>query len=142
MSRWLRFNLVGALGLVLQLLVVALLARTTAWPAALCAAIAVAITVSHNFVWHVHYTWPITSGNHRARRLARKWVLFNAGNGAISIAGNALVTAALSAIGWHVVLASAAGVAVTSLINFAVCDRLIFADGCPRHLRPQQAARP
>ncbi len=55
--RWGKFNLVGAMGMIVQLGVLALLNQR--WPGHFLAATAAAIelTLIHNFIWHLHTTW-------------------------------------------------------------------------------------
>ena len=55
--RWGKFNLVGAMGMVVQLGALALLERCAAGHYLYASAAALEITLLHNFVWHVHYTW-------------------------------------------------------------------------------------
>ena len=117
-----RFNLVGVAGFVLQLALLHALTRLTPWPVPVCVAVAVFATVSHNFVWHVRYTWPGTTDRWFAR-----WVAFNLSNGAVSLVTNVIVTTAVAAAGVPVLAANVAAVVAASLINFALSDRLVFA---------------
>ena len=55
--RWGRFNLVGAMGMAVQLGALAVLERWAAGHYLYASAAALEITLLHNFVWHVHYTW-------------------------------------------------------------------------------------
>ena len=121
-ARFTRFNLVGAAGFVVQLALLHALTRLTPWPLPVCVAVAVFVTVSHNFAWHVRYTWRGTTD----RRLAR-WVAFNLSNGAVSLVANVIVTTALAAAGAPVLAANVAAIGVASLVNFVVSDRLVFA---------------
>jgi putative flippase GtrA len=122
--RWGRFNIVGLLGCAVQLALLALLTRLTTLPVTVCVALAVLVTVSHNFVWHIHYTWPAT---HRTQSLARRWLAFNLSNGAISLACNLLVTTTVSAAtGLPVTLANLLAIGLASIANFAISDRLVF----------------
>ena len=90
--RWCKFNLVGAMGMVLQLATLAALNRL--WPGhyLLATAAALEVTLVHNFVWHVHYTW-------RDRRDDSAWrfqlMRFHLSNGLVSTLGN-LATDALA----------------------------------------------
>jgi putative flippase GtrA len=141
--RWCRFNLVGLAGFVLQLILLAALTRLTAWPLGACVAVAVMLTVSHNFVWHTRYTWRPPGGAARANvggadapphdgarrglgRGLRQWAAFNLSNGLISLACNVLVTSGVAALGAPVLAANLTAVAVASLANFVVADRLVF----------------
>ena len=55
--RWLKFNLVGALGIVVQMAAFALFFSALRWNYLVATALAVETAVLHNFVWHEHYTW-------------------------------------------------------------------------------------
>ena len=55
--RWGKFNLVGAMGMVVQLAALAFFNRLAAGHYLYASAAAVELAVLHNFVWHVHYTW-------------------------------------------------------------------------------------
>ncbi len=56
LPRWVRFALIGGLGLVIQLgLIQALTVITSNYLAA--TAMAVEFTILHNFVWHEKFTW-------------------------------------------------------------------------------------
>ena len=55
--RWCKFNVVGAMGMVLQLAALALIDRWTGGHYLYATAAAVELTLMHNFVWHLHYTW-------------------------------------------------------------------------------------
>jgi putative flippase GtrA len=95
-------------------------------PAAAAAAIAVELTVLHNFLWHERFTW----GDRRAQRLrqrfARLW-RFHAANGLVSIAGNAAVVYGLTEFGTPAIAAQAAAIAVCAPVNFWVADRWVYA---------------
>jgi dolichol-phosphate mannosyltransferase len=114
---------VGIAGFGVQLASLATLEHGTAWPEWTCVAAAVAVTVSHNFLWHERVTWKTRAWPGRWRR----WLAFNLSNGAVSIAANVLVTAALtSAAGVPLLAANAAAVLAASLLNFAISDRVVF----------------
>ncbi|HEU5457173.1 MAG TPA: GtrA family protein, partial [Terracidiphilus sp.] len=61
--RWGRFNLVGALGMVLQLATLAVLNRTSGGHYLFATAAAVELTLLHNFAWHRKYTWLDRAGH-------------------------------------------------------------------------------
>jgi putative flippase GtrA len=124
LARFGRFNLVGVAGFALQLALLHALTRLTSWPLPVCVAVAVLATVSHNFVWHVHYTWRGTTD----RWLAR-WVAFNLSNGAVSLVTNVIVTTAVAALGVPVLAANVAAVGTAAIVNFFLSDRLVFARG-------------
>jgi putative flippase GtrA len=125
-QRWTAFNLVGLIGVAVQLAVVAALVHACGWNYLAATAVAVEAAVLHNFAWHQRWTWKdrqTASPRETGIRLLR----FHALNGAISLAGNLAITAALA--GWlHVepVLANAIAIVACALVNFAGSDRLVF----------------
>jgi putative flippase GtrA len=121
MTHLVRFNIVGALGLALQLGVLALLA-CAGWPVSIATLVAVEIAVLHNFAWHERWTWMGRREGTRARRLTR----FHMTNGAISLAGNAVITAALHAAGVPVTAANALAVVACAGANFAAAHLLVW----------------
>jgi putative flippase GtrA len=122
LARFGRFNLVGLAGFVLQLALLHALTRLTAWPLPVCVAVAVLVTVSHNFLWHVRYTWRGTTD-----RFVVRWLAFNLSNGAVSLVTNVIVTTAVAAAGVPVLAANVGAVVTASLVNFLLSDRLVFA---------------
>lgn len=104
----------------------------------LATAIAIELTIVHNFVWHVHWTWrdrPVP-----AIDLARRLVVFNLANGAISIFGNlGLMAVLVDVAGVQYLLANLLSAIACSLANFAVSDVVVFArcnsTTCPKPTR-------
>jgi putative flippase GtrA len=149
-----RFSGVSALGVGVQLAVVAVLA--TAWHldyrAATLAGVAAAIV--HNFLSHRRWTWGERRGaGDDARRrggpsgppasaepegsalrteAAATFARFVAANGVVSIGGNVAVMIVLVG-GAHVpvVPANLAAIALCGVANFWLADRLVF-EGCDR----------
>ena len=118
-----RFGKFGAVGIVGAAVQVALFAVLARWlPAAGAAAVAVELTVLHNFVWHERVTWRDRAAAGVWRRLWR----FHAANGLVSIAGNAAVVWALTRIGVWGMVAAGAAIAVCAPVNFWVADRWVY----------------
>ncbi len=123
MIRWMRFNAVGLAGVVVQLCVLWLLANVFRMPYLPATACAVEIALLHNFVWHEAWTWQGQARQDRWRRLLR----FHVANGFVSIAGNTLFTWCFKqSLGWPLLIANIAAIAVTSLLNFAVATLWVF----------------
>src|SRR5262245_40995795 len=55
--RWLKFNAVGAIGVIVQLLALTLLVRVLRLPIVAATGLAVETAIIHNFVWHRGWTW-------------------------------------------------------------------------------------
>ncbi|MBI3261706.1 MAG: GtrA family protein [Acidobacteria bacterium] len=126
-ARWAIFNLVGAAGLLVQLGCLWLLTDGLGVPYAVALLAAVELTILHNFVWHVRWTWADrpSSVPELLRRLAR----FNLTNGAISIVGNLVLMIALVELArLHYLVANLVSVSACSLANFVVGDAVVFRD--------------
>jgi putative flippase GtrA len=85
LQRWGKFNLVGAIGMVVQLTGLALLNHWMHGRYLCASAAAIELTLLHNFVWHLNYTWrDRRDESSRLRQLMR----FHLSNGAVSMLGN------------------------------------------------------
>jgi putative flippase GtrA len=121
--RWLKFNAVGAIGIAVQLAALTLLKSGLGLNYLLATALAVEVTVLHNFFWHERFTWGDRPSGDRLRRL----LTFNLTTGLFSIIGNVVFTRLLVSAGIAYLAANAMSIALCSLINFALSDRLVFA---------------
>ena len=83
-ERWLKFNAVGGIGMVVQLVVLAGLKSGLELPYLLATAVAVQGAVLHNFLWHERFTWRDRSTGKSLVRLLK----FNLTTGTFSILGN------------------------------------------------------
>ena len=126
--RWLKFNLVGVLGIAVQLgslWILVELGRLGPLPAT---AMATELAVLHNFLWHTRWTWadrPRSLGASLERLLK-----FNLTNGAVSLVGNLMVVAALTDLASMPYLAAnMIAIATCSLANFALSERWVFGTG-------------
>ena len=122
--RWLKFNVVGTIGICLQLAVLGLLRSGCGLNYLLSTAVAVEITVVHNFLWHERFTW----ADRLTNRPVRRFVAFNLSNGAISLLGNVgLMKLLVGVFGLNYFVANVFSIAACSLLNFALGDQLVFA---------------
>ena len=131
--RWIRFNVVGVCGFGVQIATLSLMMNAGV-PTAASIAIAVLVTVCHNFLWHERVTWPTQTGEGRLRRL----MAYQMSTGALSVIGNVGATPVLvAATGLPAVAANAVVVVLLSGLNFVVSDRVIFhrraVNGCRSH---------
>ena len=124
LSRTVVFTLVGALGLVCQLSVLHLLVAAGLAVGA-STAVAVLTAVAHNFLWHRRWTWRDRAMD--AGKAQTQFLRFVGLNGLVSLAGNVAITVWLAASGLPVLAANAVAVAVCSLANYVLADRLVFA---------------
>ncbi len=125
LARWVKFNAVGALGMVFQLTALALLRQRIGHHYLMASAIALELTLLHNFAWHVRYTWRDRERrDSRLKQLAR----FHLSNGMVSLTGNLGLTRLLvSQAHWPLVAANGAAILCCSLVNFCVATLWTFA---------------
>ncbi len=124
--RWIKFNAVGGIGIVVQLAALALFRSWMKLDYLIATALAVEIAVIHNFLWHERFTWadrPASRWKHSMFRLAK----FNLSNGAVSLAGNlGLMWALVGGLKVNYVVANCFAIAVCSVVNFWLGDRFVF----------------
>jgi putative flippase GtrA len=124
-TRWVRFNIVGVMGFALQTVTLSLLVRWAGLSTGLAVTVAVLVAVSHNFLWHEHFTWPSLPREDRCRR----WVSFHVSTGILSVLSNVGMTVlVMAATGLSVVVANVVAVVMMSLVNFWVSDRVVFRE--------------
>jgi putative flippase GtrA len=120
--RFVRFNLVGAMGMVVQLGTLALLDRWMPAHYLYASAASVEISLLHNFAWHSRYTW-------RDREIGLSSLFrFHLSAGLISIAGNVAMMALL--VQWEhspVLVANVIAIVCCSVVNFGLVNRWAFA---------------
>jgi putative flippase GtrA len=123
-ARWCKFNLVGAMGMVVQLAALALLNRWAAGHYLYASAMAVELAVLHNSVWHLRFTW-------RDRRddsaLLSRLMRFHLSNGLVSLLGN-LALMRILVHGARLPLLGANFIAILccSIVNFCLGDNWAF----------------
>jgi putative flippase GtrA len=123
-ARWLKFNVVGGVGILVQLAVLAVLKGGLRFDYLLATTLAVEAAVVHNYLWHERFTWKDRPGKDRFWRLVR----FNLSNGVISIVGNLVVMKVLVGVGINYLVANLVAIAGCSILNFVVSDRFVFEE--------------
>lgn len=124
--RWLKFNAVGATGVAVQLVALAICLKL-GLHYLLATALAVEFALLHNYFWHRRWTW-------RDRPAAGALLRFHLANGLVSIVSNMLwMRLFVGTFGLPHLPANLASIAITSLINFALGDRWVFST------RPERA---
>ncbi len=123
--RWCRFNVVGAMGMGVQLGALAALNRWAGGHYLWATAAAIEITLLHNFTWHLHYTW-------RDRRdestLPAQFVRFHLSNGLVSMLGNlALMRVLIDEARLPLLAANCVAILCCSIANFCLGDQWAFA---------------
>ena len=124
-ARWMKFNLVGGIGIGVQLLMLWLL-TACGIGYMLATALAVESAVLHNFVWHERFTW-VDRCDGRILQSAVRLLRFNLSTGAVSIIGNLLLMRLLvGQVHLRPMLANIIAIAACSILNFVVSDRWVF----------------
>ena len=117
MARWLKFNAVGALGVLIQLSALALLVGLGVHYL-LATALAVESAVLQNYYWHARWTWKGRDGS--------LW-RFHLANGLISILSNLIWMRVFTGLlGIPPVPANLMAIALTSAASFFFGDRWVF----------------
>ena len=125
-QRWMKFNAVGGIGIVVQLAALAILRSWLKLDYLLATGLAVEIAVIHNFFWHERFTWADRPAARPVQSLVRL-VKFNAGNGAVSIVGNLVMMRLLvGELKFNYVPSNVFAIALCSLVNFLLSDRFVF----------------
>jgi len=121
--RFAKFSAVGAGGVIVQTVMLAVLIRIVGMHYLSATAFAVEASILHNFVWHRRWTWA-----DRPRFSASLVLLrFNATNGAISLVANlALMFMLVSVFKLNPYASNLMTIGICSFVNFALADRFVF----------------
>ena len=124
--RYAKFNLVGAIGMAVQLTALALFNRILRGHYLYASAAALELTLLHNFTWHLYYTW-------RDRRDAatplRQLVRFHLSSGLVSMLGNlALMRLLVHEVRLPLLLSNLIAIVCCSIANFCLGNNWAFAE--------------
>ncbi len=123
---WARFNVVGWIGVLVQLAVLTVLVRAFQLNYLLATALAVEAAVLHNFTWHELWTWA-EPGSPGCAALVNRLARFHLANGVTSIAGNLLLMSVLvGRAQLPVVAANICAILVCSSLNFLLSHFWVF----------------
>jgi|SRR5277367_3573520 len=129
-ARLLKFSLVGAIGIGVQLVALAFLIAirinyllATAW--------AVECALIHNFLWHQRFTWSDRTQSTWRSSLASLF-RFHLSNGVISLIGNLVFMRFLvGGLSLRPLGANLLAIAGCFIANFVASDRWVFINKCP-----------
>lgn len=122
---WCKFNLVGLLGIIVQLSLLKILVLLDVGYI-VATAIAVEITIVHNFFWHEYWTWRDRVNQNLSDRFFR-WLRFNTTTGLISLVGNLLFMKLLvGSVHLPITLANLLTIGLCATFNFLVSDQFVF----------------
>ena len=123
--RWGKFHLVGAIGVVVQLAALALFNQLAPGHYLYATAAAIELTLLHNFVWHLHYTW---CDRRDDSALLTQLVRFHLSNGLVSMLGNlALMRILVNEAHLPLLAANAIAILCCSIVNFCLGNNWAFA---------------
>ena len=123
MPRYLKFALVGLIGVAVQLATLQLF-LTMGTHYLIATALAVEIALLHNYAWHQRWTWSESTSP-----VPYRFLRFHLANGLISLISNLLWMRLLS--GWFglpPMPANLIAIAATSALNFVLADGWVFGD--------------
>jgi putative flippase GtrA len=113
--------------MVLQLAALAVFTRSAAGHYLYATAAAIELTLLHNFLWHLHYTWRDRRG---CSAPVIQLVRFHLSNGLVSMAGNLLLMPLLVGEARIPLLTSnAIAIVCCSIVNFCLGENWAFAPG-------------
>jgi len=143
LTRWSRFNFVGAIGIGVQFAALFFMKSVLHFNYLAATAIAVEAAVVHNFVWHEQFTWADRTGTDKTKPGRRKledsqtqwrksfvrFTRFNLTIGAVSIVGNLALMKVMVGLG-HMNYLAANGIAIAlcSAANFLVSEQWVFVE--------------
>jgi len=111
--------------MIVQLGVLAMLNHWATCHYLYASAAAVEVTLLHNFMWHMRYTW--RDRKHQSDRL-RQLIRFHLSNGLVSMLGNlALMRILVDKARLPVLAANCVAILCCSLVNFGLGDAWVFA---------------
>jgi putative flippase GtrA len=122
--RWGRFNLVGAMGMAVQLIALAAFNHIAPGHYLCASAAAIELTLLHNFIWHIKYTWRDRRGD---LGVFAQLIRFHLSNGLVSMLGNLVLMRILVQEG-HLPVLAANSIAILccSIVNFSLGDQWAF----------------
>ncbi len=124
--RWLLFNIVGGLGILVQLAVLTALDCLVGVDYLAATAVAVEAAVLHNFVWHERWTWAERARG-RTTGMIGRLARFHLTNGLLSLVGNLLLMKVfVGFFGLNHLPANLLSIAICSMFNFLAADRFVF----------------
>jgi putative flippase GtrA len=132
-GRFLRFNVVSALGIGVRLLAAWALVNGLGLHYLIGTTLAIEVSILHNFFWHLHWTWGPAGAQAGGRPPAPRHhvffrcVAFHASNGLVTFLGAmVLMPMLVGSAGLHHLVANFIAICFTGLLNFFLGDRLVF----------------
>lgn len=125
--RWFKFQAVGAAGTCVQLGSLFFLREYLALSVLLAAAIAVEISILHNFCWHRHWTWAIADARLRSKPVFRQLCEYNLSYCLLSLISSVVFTDLfMRTLSVHYLIANLMSIGSVGVANFLIGELLIF----------------
>jgi dolichol-phosphate mannosyltransferase len=123
LGRLIKFSAVGSTGILVQAMMLVFFLRIVGLHYLAATALAVELSVLHNFLWHRKWTWADRQQSCAAMLLLR----FNLTSGVMSLVGNlVLMFIFVGEAKLDAYTANLVTIAICSLINFMLSDRFVF----------------
>jgi len=131
--RFVRFAFVGASGVVVNFAFLALglwlfAALEEGARNAAASALGIAVSIVSNFLLNDVWTWGDRKKGARKRDYALRFSTYSVGAGIAAALQFGVAAVFRAAFGAHVYLAQAAGIAVKTIINYVINNRMVFKD--------------
>jgi len=126
LQRWIKFHMVGLIGMCVQLAVLPLLKSGLGLDYLPATVLAVETAVLHNFAWHEKFTWRDRASVHWSE-VAKRLLRFNLTTGMVSILGNVVIMKFL--VGqehYPYMMANIIAIGCCSILNFLCSEVLVF----------------
>jgi putative flippase GtrA len=123
-----KFQVVGLLGLAVQLAALWVIKGKLHLQTAVATALAVELAILHNFAWHERWTWKSERGKRTAREVWKMLVKFHMGAGGVSLVTSTVLTPLLSdVLKIHYLTANIIAVGAAAVVNFLINHHWVFA---------------
>ncbi len=126
LQRWVKFHMVGLMGMCVQLSVLPLLKSGLGLDYLPATVLAVEAAVLHNFAWHEKFTWGDRASVHYSE-VVKRLLRFNLTTGMISILGNIFIMRFL--VGQEhlpYMIANIIAIGCCSVLNFLCSEIIVF----------------
>lgn len=132
-QRFLRFAVVGASGVLVNFAFLSIgLWLFSGWPEssrdAAASALGIAVSIFTNFLLNDVWTWGDRKKGTRKRDVAWRFSTYAVGAGIAAALQFGIAALFRGAFGAHVYLAQAAGIAVGTVVNYIISNKLVFKD--------------
>jgi putative flippase GtrA len=126
LRRWIKFHMVGLMGMGVQLAVLPLLKSGLGLHYLPATVLAVETAVLHNFAWHEKFTWRDRASVHYSE-VVRRLLRFNLTTGMVSIVGNLVIMRFLvGEENFPYMMANIVAIGCCSILNFLCSEVLVF----------------